>query len=89
MSKQIVLRATLVGACALMMGLAGCNKSEPASAPPPNAPGTNVPQNVMDQIKNLPPEQRQRAMEQAQKAAGGTSTPTNAESSADSKSGKQ
>jgi hypothetical protein len=83
MSKQIVLRAALVGGCALMIGLAGCNKSDSGAALPPHPAGTAgpLPNNMQQQINSLPPEQRARALEQAQKASGGaagtTQTDTN------------
>jgi len=69
MSRQIVQRIGLAGICALMIGVAGCHNSEPPAAP--IAPGTAgpVPKNVLDQIKGLPADQQQRAMQSAQSSS--------------------
>ncbi len=87
MSKQKLLRVALVGACTLMIGLAGCNNNQPTSAPiPPGTPG-KPPQSMVDQVNNLPPEQRQRALEQMQAAQNGK--PAGGAAQTDSSGGKQ
>jgi hypothetical protein len=68
MSKQIVLRATWIGACALMIGLAGCHNQQPAVAAPPPGTAEAIPQTMLEQVKGLPPDQRDRAMKQMQNA---------------------
>jgi hypothetical protein len=71
MLKRIVLQTALVGVCALMIGVAGCHKSDPPPAAP-IAPGAarTIPKNMLDAVDHLPPDQRQRALESMQKGAG-------------------
>jgi len=70
MSKQIVLRAALICVCTLMIGLSGCHNQSDAKPLPAGDPG-KPPSSQMEQINNLPPEQKQRALEQMQASQGG------------------
>ena|SRR5579871_6599463 len=65
MLKQIASRGALALACALQLGLAGC-QSNPPSAPPAKLSNgaVAVPQSQIDQMKSLPPDQRQRMLDQ-------------------------
>ena len=87
MSKQIVLRAALVGVCTLMIGLAGCSHQPATTAPPPGTVSA-PPQSVLDQVKSLPPEQRQRAMDQMKAMQAGTQSAAGS-SQTNSSAGKQ
>jgi hypothetical protein len=66
MSKRIARGMAFASLSALVIGLAGCSHSSPPPVAKNPDGSAQVPQSVLNQMKNMPPEAQQRIQAQMQ-----------------------